>query len=118
MSKIKNKLPLVIPPGWTRMVLPATATAPPGVCIIHQTISGLRCMFSIDPCGSGGAWERHLSMSRADRYPGWDEMKDMIYGAGLMDPNKPVQMILPPKNLPQAYVNLHVNTFHWFQAED
>lgn len=113
----KNRLPNVIPIGWKPLKLPATANSPAGVCIIYMTITGLRCMFSIDPSSQEGKWQKHLSMSREERYPGWDEMKDMIYGGGLFDPNRPVIMFLPPKNKPELFVNFHDFTFHWFQED-
>ena len=55
----------------------------------------------------------HLSISRQDRYPSWEEIKDARYA--LMPPNIVVAQILPPKN---DYVNIHPNCFHLWEVPD
>ena len=61
--------------------------------------------------GPGRMW--HLSISREDRYPVWDEIKEARYA---LIPNEITMcMILPPK---EEYVNLHRNTFHLHEIRD
>jgi hypothetical protein len=55
----------------------------------------------------------HLSISRQDRYPGWDEIKDARYS--LLPLGLTFAMILPP---PNEYVNIHGNCFHLWEIED
>lgn len=106
-----NRIPKVVPMGWESVLIGEM------IAIACVTGAGMKCLFSIDPSGEKGEWERHLSLSRDDRYPGWDEMKRFVYSCGLFDPNKPVYMILPAKNKPQEYVNTNKNCFHWWQEE-
>lgn len=54
-----------------------------------------------------GAVRWHLSISRTDRYPVWDEIKDARYA--LIPDECTMAMLLPPKG---EYVNLHPNCFH------
>lgn len=49
----------------------------------------------------------HLSISHANRYPVWDEIKAARYE--LIPDHVTMCMILPPK---AEYVNLQENTFH------
>lgn len=49
----------------------------------------------------------HLSISRRDRYPSWDEIRDARYA--LLPDDITMAMLLPPK---AEYVNLHKNCFH------
>lgn len=108
----QNWIPAVVPPGWGYF-----KDAQGRQAIHTRTISGLKILVSIDPSGPNGEWERHVSFSRQDRYPGWDEMKQFLYDGGFMNPALPITMILPPKNQPELYVNLHPYTFHWWQEE-
>jgi len=49
----------------------------------------------------------HLSISCADRYPTWEEIRDARYR---FLPNQIMAgILLPPK---EQYVNVHQNTFH------
>ena len=105
------RMPLVIPLGWKPFK---------GVSIWTETVSGLCAIYSIDthdlgdidcpPMGAGDY--NHVSLSRTDKYPGWDEMRDFIYSCGLFDENRDVCMFLPPK---EQYVNQHPNCFHFYQ---
>lgn len=55
----------------------------------------------------------HLSISCADRYPTWDEIRDARY---LFLPNHIMAAILlPPK---EQYVNLHPNVFHVWEIKE
>ena len=86
-----------------------------GKAIFRQRGDGLRALFSVDTQevqDMGYGEYRHISISRENKYPGWDEMRDFIYSCGLFDKTKDVIMFLPPK---KEYVNLHSNTFHFYQ---
>jgi hypothetical protein len=52
----------------------------------------------------------HLSISRPDHYPSWDEIKTARYD--LLPPNITMALIFPP---PDEYVNVHPNCFHLHQ---
>ena len=49
----------------------------------------------------------HMSISRNDRYPSWDEIRDARYA--LLPDDVTIAMLLPPK---AEYVDLHPNCFH------
>ena len=55
----------------------------------------------------------HLSISRADRYPGWDEIRDARYS--LVPLGICMAMLLPP---PNEYVDIHPNCFHLWEIDD
>jgi hypothetical protein len=55
----------------------------------------------------------HLSISRTDRYPGWDEIKDARYT--LLPLGFTFALLLPP---PNEYVNVHPNCFHLWQIPE
>ena len=55
----------------------------------------------------------HLSMSCADRYPTWDEIKEIRYT--LAPQNVTMVMFLPP---PEEFVNVHDFTFHLFETPE
>ncbi len=72
---------------------------------------GLCAMYSLDQTGKHGNLH-HLSVSRREKYPEWDEIreaKEEIMGD--MD----VMMILPKK---ANYVNVHTNCFHLWETPD
>jgi len=52
----------------------------------------------------------HLSISRPDHYPSWDEIKLARYD--LLPANITMALIFPP---PEEYVNIHPNCFHLHQ---
>lgn len=110
------KAPLIIPKGWEKYNLPNGSSS-----IVKETISGLCALLTIDqydetcsdfpPMGIGEYF--HISLSRRDKYPQWDEMKEFIYGeCPFFNEQKDVVMLLPPKN---QYVNVHSNCFHFYQ---
>jgi hypothetical protein len=66
----------------------------------------VRALVAIEPAG----W--HVSLSCADRYPTWDEIKDARYS--LAPDDVYMAMILPPS---AEYVNVHTNCFHLHQIE-
>jgi hypothetical protein len=55
----------------------------------------------------------HLSISRTDRYPVWDEIRDARYA--LLPDDCTMAMLLPPK---AQYVNLHPRCFHLHEIMD
>ena len=56
---------------------------------------------------SGGRLRWHMSISCANRYPVWDEIRDARYA--LLPDEITMGMFLPPK---AQYVNVHPNCFH------
>ena len=59
------------------------------------------------------AGRTHLSVSCKDRYPTWEELKEVRYQLGPKD--KAMAIIFPPKKL---FVNFHENTFHIWEIDD
>ena len=55
----------------------------------------------------------HLSISREERYPGWDEIKDARYA--LLPAELTFAQILPPM---RDYTNIHRNCFHLWEIDD
>lgn len=55
----------------------------------------------------------HISVSHPDRYPTWDELKEIRYDLG--PKQKPMAIVLPPQS---AYVNIHQNCFHIWEIRD
>jgi hypothetical protein len=53
----------------------------------------------------------HMSISRQDRYPTWDEIKDAR--ENLLPLGKHFVMALPP---PQHYINTYSNCFHLWEC--
>ena len=102
---VGQRAPAVIPPGWRHFDIYS------GPAIVRDYSDGLRALFSIDTLDDGKEW-RHLSMSRQERYPGWDEMVVVIRECGLTDDKRDVVMVLPPK---REHVNVMPNCFHWWQ---
>jgi hypothetical protein len=56
---------------------------------------------------AGGLLRWHMSISCADRYPTWNEIRDARYA--LLPDDCTMAMLLPPKT---QYVNIHQNCFH------
>lgn len=71
-------------------------------CAVH-TCEGLVALVTRD--GPDKFW--HISVSRKDRYPTWDEIKAARYD--LLPDDLTMAQMLPPK---AEYVNVHPNTFH------
>lgn len=114
-------------PGWRTEL-----TSGGFFVLVRDYPGGLRALFSIDPYASWSdaedAWWRHLSVSRIDRYPKWDEMRNLVYSCGYFDATRSVSMVLPSKD---EYVGTlgtgpkrfgtgfgeNPNVFHWWQRE-
>lgn len=105
----KNRIPGIIPAGWRVHAIDNVQF------ITKETVSGLQILYSVDCEGVKREWVRHISFSRLDRYPDWDEMKDFIYACDFFDPNRKIYMVLPAKKILNQYVNMHRNCFHWWQ---
>lgn len=75
---------------------------------------GLQMMASLDPLPHLTIKSKprflHLSISRPDRYPGWDEMVQVV--EALVGPNLDMAMIKPRR---LDYVSPHPYCFHWWE---
>jgi len=75
---------------------------------------GLALMASLDPLPHLTVKSKprflHLSISRADRYPGWDEMLTVVETIAGSDLD--MAMIKPRRS---DYVSLHNYCFHWWE---
>lgn len=91
-------------PGHSRAI---AAMIEGAVELKAYTFDGCRVIVCREPIGPGGKLEWHLSISREDRYPDWDEIAHARYS--LLPETGTFGMILPP---PSEYVNLQKNTFH------
>lgn len=106
-SIIAQDIPRIVPPNWTITKVMGV----PGLW--RDTSDGLRMLYTIDTLEGGKLW-RHISMSRRDRYPAWDEMTFSIRACGFFDNERDVLMVLPPM---KDYVNVMPNCFHWWQED-
>lgn len=78
------------------------------------TYGGLRCILSIDAKHpETGELIDHLSVSRADRIPGYEEFRDLRYA--IFPGDVVVVQIFPPR---EYYVNHHPHCLHlwWFKS--
>lgn len=71
---------------------------------------GLRAIVSHEDHVGRMRW--HMSISRAHRYPSWEEIKDARYS--LLPHEFTFAQILPP---PSEWVNVHPNTFHLWEID-
>lgn len=83
---------------------------PYGVTAACYVKGELRALVSRDPEVQKTRW--HLSVSCADRYPTWEEIKAARYA--LIPDEVYMAQILPPKH---EYVNVHPNTFHLHEID-
>lgn len=102
---VGQEIPRIVPPNWDVADVMGQPIAR------RLDASGLKMMFSIDTLEDGKRWS-HFSISRRDRYPGWDEMVAAIRACPFLDPERDVVMVIPPA---KEYVNYHPNCFHWWQ---
>jgi len=77
-----------------------------GVCDCYHTDTGCKILCGIEEVG----W--HMSISCRDRYPTWDEIKQVRYE--LMPKDIDIGMILPAED---DYINIHNFCFHLFELE-
>lgn len=76
---------------------------------MYHNDDGLIILSSLDGTHHGKL--KHLSMSRADRYPAWDEI--VAVKEQLMGMEMDAMMVIPKR---ADYVNVHPNTFHVWQT--
>ncbi len=95
--------------GWREMSVPGANVA--GILLRAFQKGPCRVLLSQEPHGSRLRW--HLSISCAERYPCWEEIKDARYA--LLPLGLTFAQILPP---PQDFVNVHPNCFHLWEIED
>ena len=93
---------------WTEMAVPDILRGQSGMEDVRAYVNSGGCgvLISVDH------GKLHLSISREDRYPDWDEIKSARYD--LMPDNMTVAMLLPPK---EEYVNVHKNCFHLHELD-
>jgi hypothetical protein len=94
--------------GWRQI---GRLPLPEGIEAIAYQKGPCRVLISHEPRGGKMRW--HLSISVADRYPGWEEIKDARYH--LLPLELTFAQILPP---PGEYVNIHRNCFHLWEIDD
>lgn len=102
--------PRAKPHGWREMMTPDGVSAITGVAVRAYTKGPCRVLVSHEPHGAKLRW--HLSISCANRYPGWEEIKDARYS--LLPFGLTFAQILPP---PHEYMNLHRNCFHLWEID-
>lgn len=103
-------LPVVLPAGWSGPYA-FDLTGGGGSAVYYQS-ANVRIMVSLDVTDAGARW-LHLSISRPDRYPTWDEIreaKNWIIGR-----ERAAYQVLPAES---EYVNIHGNTFHLWSPLD
>jgi len=105
----------IIPPCWQEMTDNVDYWAigrrfPDGLAVVYSVEVYVEGDLDIPPMGYGTY--SHISLSRHNKYPRWDEMKEYIYSCDWFDHDRDVVMILPPK---EQYVNVHENAFHFYQ---
>lgn len=93
--------------GWGRMVKMQLPNYHPGHPAQMWSKGDCRVLITNDPAHGKIPERLHLSISCADRYPTWEEIKDARYN--LLPLGQHFAMILPP---PGEYVNVHPNCFH------
>jgi len=77
----------------------------------YTTKDGLHVLMSTDNTRKWGKL-KHVSISRIDRYPSWDEIlviKNQLFG------DTDVMMVLPKQ---KDYVNIHNNIFHLWKTPE
>jgi len=111
--------PKIILPVWQQMFIGGKAIAikrtyPDGLAVVVSIETYYDGDIDIPHAGIGSY--SHISLSRKNKYPHWDEMRDFIYSSSCpwFDHDRDVVMILPKKS---DYVNVHPNCFHFYQKE-
>ena len=98
MRRIDDFIPLVLPTNW--VVLRKAVDG------VFMTDGFLRIMFTVGPARDGKDW-LHLSVSRAERLPSWDDLtfvKDLFIGS-----SRTAYQVLPSRD---KYVNCHPYVLH------
>lgn len=97
--------------GWREVEIPRVPGLHPSTKAWIK--GGNRVLIAQEPRHGNDRLMWHLSISREDRYPGWDEIKDARYA--LLPLGLTFAMLLPP---PGEYVNIHRNCFHLWEYDD
>jgi hypothetical protein len=107
------RMPDIIPSSWKEFINSISKMSPTGLLAVLSIETYDEKDIDKPPLGIGEYI--HLSLSRSDRYPEWDEMRDFVYQCAFFDKEKDVVMLLPPK---RNYVNVQKNCFHFYQKRD
>jgi len=94
----------------TKMPIPSLPTDSENL-EAYATINGLRILKSIDNTSQWGKL-KHISISKEDRYPSWDEIleiKEKLFG------DVDCMMVMPKK---KNYVNIHSFCFHIWETPE
>lgn len=102
---IDEHIPAITPRGWRPV-----PNMPTGA-IYYRHLSGLVIIYSLAII-EGGRRFHHISFSRQDRIPSWEEMRDALYDLPWLKKDQEVFMTLPPK---EDYVNYCSFAMHWWQ---
>lgn len=95
---------------WIRMLPPGALAGMKNQKAFYSD-SHIKVLFSEDNTGKWG-WLKHLSLSRRDRYPTWDEiLETKEYFFGDID----CMMVMPKK---EDYINIHQFCFHIWQCPE
>jgi hypothetical protein len=112
LSRVTNmrpaKLRRPVPDDWREIKLPTQLA--PLRCWVRE--DGLKVLVSTDDTG-GDQWWFHVSISREDRYPDWDDLKfvkDIFIGRQ----GEAIQVLPADRD----YVNVHPNCFHLWSPEN
>ena len=95
--------------GWRDL---GVTPLPMGCSAKMYTKGPCRVLVSQEP-RRNGIMRWHLSISCADRYPSWKEIKDARYS--LLPMGLTFTQLLPPAN---EYVNIYSNCFHLWEIGD
>lgn len=97
--------------GWAEHPVAGPIASDPSVIVAKAFRKGPLCvLFSSE--NHGRKMVRHVSVSRVDRNPSWEEIKEVR--AAFFEPRHYVAQFLPPAS---EYVNVHSFCFHlWAKA--
>lgn len=101
----------VAPPARNGWISQGQYDLPGGVAAEMFIKGGCKVLVSREDHGNKLRW--HLSISRVNRYPHWEEIKDARYS--LLPHELTFAQVLPP---PGDYVNIHQNCFHLWEIDD
>ena len=104
--------------GWSKLDVSMDRLPPNAAAQLLETESQFfgkgecRVILSREPRPNDGSKRWHLSISCANRYPTWEEIKDARFS--LLPLALTFAQILPP---PSEYVNIYSNCFHLWEIE-
>jgi hypothetical protein len=116
MNVVKEEYPAILHPNWQKIKLGATNTVGESRMVLKVLLSGLKILYSVSTVEENKVSKRfhHVSFSRADRIPSWEEMSFALYNeVPWLRDTEPVIMVLPPAG---DYVSLpNSKVMHWWQ---